>query len=230
MDGRFDELLLGMAQKHRGIDDVLNTLMCFMERRTDLFHVKEGEDDKSGFKDGEAEKMLRKQFAHFQERYLRRAQPHLIAPPRGSRAALSTASPTQGSDPTASSSSSSAGYPTNQTKPKIPDGVNASPLEGGDPGLWEREQKKAGRMVWNQTPQELTVEIDIEKCAASDLKVTLAPRSVCVKRQGEVVVEGKLFDQISVEDSTWHVEGGKQVVLSLEKKKPAFWDGFFASP
>merc|ERR1719265_2216584 len=79
MDGRFDELLLGLVQKHEGIDALWYTLMSFYERRTDLFHVKETVDDKKGFKPGEAEDMFRRQFAHFQARYLERAQPHLLA-------------------------------------------------------------------------------------------------------------------------------------------------------
>ena len=53
MDGRFvgapslaagrceDDLLLGLAQKHKGIEDLLHTLMTFLERQSDLFHVKE---------------------------------------------------------------------------------------------------------------------------------------------------------------------------------------------
>eukprot|EP00930_Biecheleria_cincta_P047267 TRINITY_DN32729_c0_g1_i1.p1 TRINITY_DN32729_c0_g1~~TRINITY_DN32729_c0_g1_i1.p1 ORF type:complete len:227 (-),score=62.09 TRINITY_DN32729_c0_g1_i1:82-762(-) len=222
MDGRFDELLLGLAQKHKGIDDLLHTLMTFMERRTDLFHVKESEEDKKGFKQGEAREMLRKQFSSFQARYLARAQPHLLARPPG-----------QGSQALAAgagySSSSSSSSPPSAAAPgkEIPNGVNASPLEGGDPGQWERQVQKGEGFTWNQTPQDVTVEIDVPKCKASDLKVVFATRSLSVKLKGEAVAEGKLFDKISGEDSTWHLDNGKQVVITLEKVKPAFWDALF---
>lgn len=81
MDGRFvgapsmspqgvgeDDLLLGLAQKHKGIEDLLHTLMTFLERQSDLFYVKErlevvtrgrsqeGEGGK-GFKEGEAREL-----------------------------------------------------------------------------------------------------------------------------------------------------------------------------
>eukprot|EP00927_Polykrikos_kofoidii_P014379 TRINITY_DN1629_c0_g1_i1.p1 TRINITY_DN1629_c0_g1~~TRINITY_DN1629_c0_g1_i1.p1 ORF type:complete len:190 (-),score=43.79 TRINITY_DN1629_c0_g1_i1:361-930(-) len=110
----------------------------------------------------------------------------------------------------------------------IPSGVSASPLEGGDAGQWEREKKTAGgRSAWNQTPTEVNVEIDVEKCTKQDIKVVLSSRKISVKRRGEVVLEGNLFDKMNVEESTWHLEEGKRVVLSLEKIKPAYWNGLF---
>merc|ERR1712228_250651 len=106
-------------------------------------------------------------------------------------------------------------------------GVGASPLEGGDPGQWEKNQEKGPGYSWNQSTQELNIEICVEKCCASDLKVDLSARKICVKRKGEVVIEGRLHDKISCEDSTWHLDSGKQIVLSLEKIRPMFWNGFF---
>ncbi|CAE7715293.1 unnamed protein product [Symbiodinium pilosum] len=155
MDGRFDELLLGLAQKHKGIEDLLHTLMTFMERRTDLFHVKEGDGDSKGFKLGEAEKMLKKQFSEFQARYLARAQPHLLAKlPQGQPGGYA------------------ALQPSSSSRQAVPMGVNPSPLEGGDPGLWERHQNQEQGFVWNQTHEEVTVEIPVEACKGSDLKAS----------------------------------------------------------
>merc|ERR1711957_380788 len=103
-------------------------------------------------------------------------------------------------------------------------GVNASPLEGGDPGLWERQKAKERGYAWNQTVQEVTVEIDVEKCTAKDIKVDLSSRKISVKCKGKLIVEGKLHDKINCEESTWHLDEGKQVVLSLEKIKETFWE------
>ncbi|CAK0899442.1 unnamed protein product, partial [Prorocentrum cordatum] len=82
MDGRFDDALIGLAEKHKGIEDILYTVMSFYERHTDLFHTQEG-DDQKGWPEGKAEETFRKQFNFFQGRYLSRAQPHLLAPRRG---------------------------------------------------------------------------------------------------------------------------------------------------
>lgn len=260
MDGRFDDMLLGLAQKHKGIEDLLYSIMSFYERRTDLFHVKDSAEDNRGFKPGQAEEMLRKQFSHFQARYLERAQPHLLARRPNSRPAAAIA---DGGAPAAASSSSAPGPPrsaaeagaeagagpaavaegaaaaggdgaaggraSNAPPAAIPSGVNASPLEGGDAGLWERETKQAGSgsCAWNQTTTEVNVEIDVEKCTKQDIKVVLASRKVSLKQRGETVLEGNLFDKISVEDSTWHLDEGKKIVLSLEKIRPAYWTGLF---
>eukprot|EP00929_Paragymnodinium_shiwhaense_P083874 TRINITY_DN44821_c0_g1_i1.p1 TRINITY_DN44821_c0_g1~~TRINITY_DN44821_c0_g1_i1.p1 ORF type:complete len:273 (+),score=74.07 TRINITY_DN44821_c0_g1_i1:119-937(+) len=260
MDGRYDDLLLGLAQKHRGIEDILYTVMSFYERKTDLFHVKDSPDDKKGFKAGEAEDMIKKQFNHFQARYLERAQPHLLARrPSGSSGGYSGAAPSAalaraagvgaagsgepsdapraagGGDAAAGGgggpdAGAGGGAPSAPSRPapkaKIPDGVEASPLEGGDPGQWARQSKAVdmGRK-WNQSPTEVNVEIDVEKCTKNDIKVVLASRKVSVKRKDEVILEGNFFDKINVEESTWHLSDGKQVVLSLEKIRPAYWEG-----
>jgi len=250
-DGRFDDLLLGMAQKHRGIEDLLYTVMSFYERRTDLFHVKEG-DSKKGFAPGHAEEALRKQFRHFQGRYLQRAQPHLIATPEeiaratsggtknkqrqsggggGSEAAATTAAgatPPAPANPTgAAVQESSSSRPT---PARIPNGVGVSPLEGGDAGQWEKQQKQGQGYTWNQSVSEITVEIDVEKCSAQDVKVTFQSKRLTVKRKGETVLEGPLCNKINCEESTWHLDSGRQIVLSLEKLQPAFWESLIQDP
>jgi len=221
------------AQKHKGIEDLLYSFMSFFERRTDLFHVKEG-DDTTGFDEGKSEEMLRKHFSTFQARYLSRAQPHLLAQPSASRQPVSSgqsSSPAQpkNSDGSVGGTPASTGETPEQQpqEQEIPMGINASPLDGGDPGLWERQQQKAKGFSWTQSVSEVTAEIDVEKCNASDIKVTFAPKKICVKRKGEVILEGRLHDKISCEDSTWHLDSGKQIVLSLEKIRPTFWNGFF---
>lgn len=238
-DGRFDELMLGMAQKHRGIDDLLYTVMSFYERRTDLFHVQEDGAAK-GHPPGKAEDMLRKQFRHFQNRYLERSQPHLLASPaevasaraasaRASGAPASADSAAGGAParPVADSVACGAAVPSQSSQASIPSGVSASPLEGGDPGQWEKVEHEGQGFTWNQSVQDITVELAVEKCPARDIKVTFAPRKLTVKRSGTTILEGKLSDKINCEESTWHLDSGKQVVLSLEKSKPVFWNGLF---
>jgi len=231
MDGRFDDLLLGMAQKHKGIEDLLYSFMSFFERRTDLFHLKEGDETK-GFEEGKSEEMLRKHFSTFQARYLSRAQPHLLVQQHGSRESVSpgqssSSARLENSDGGSGGTPASTGEAPEQKPKEIPMGQNASPLDGGDPGLWERQKQNVAGFSWTQSVTEVTAEIDVEKCNASDIKVTFAPKKICVKRKGEVIIEGRLHDKISCEDSTWHLDSGKQIVLSLEKIRPVFWNGFF---
>ncbi len=57
-----DEVLLGLAQHHNGIGDLLGTIFSFFERRTDLFHIMEEERARMGFPAGHAEQMVRDAF------------------------------------------------------------------------------------------------------------------------------------------------------------------------
>lgn len=262
MDGRFDEMLLGLAQKHKGIEDFWYTLMNFYERNTDLFHVKDSLEDKKGFKAGEAEDMVRKQFNHFQARYLERAQPHLLmrrgkdgkpiipALPASASSSSSSADAAAGgapralpmdrlraapmeaiADEVAAAEAASVGRMAPSSGPgskEIPMGVNASPLEGGDPGQWEKEVKKVAsdndRCRWNQSPQEVNVELSVNKCTKQDIKVVFSAKKISVKCKGELILDGPLHDKINCEESTWHLEDSKRIVLSLEKIRQTYWE------
>lgn len=57
-----DEVLLGLAQHHDGIGHLLDSIFSFFERRTDLYHVMQGERDKMGFPPHKAEQMVRDAF------------------------------------------------------------------------------------------------------------------------------------------------------------------------
>merc|ERR1719253_1287596 len=77
-DAKYDDLLLGIARDHGGIQPLLDTVFAFFERRTDLFHVLRGEG-KMGFPPMVSEQMVLKSFRVAQERYLQRAQPEELA-------------------------------------------------------------------------------------------------------------------------------------------------------
>jgi len=238
MDGKFDDMLLGLAQKHKGIEDLMYTLMSFFERRTDLFHVKASIEDRKGYEEGHAEEAMKKHFKLLQQRYLERSQPHLIyRPPTrhtgpAAPALADAATGETGSSPDAAGGGAGDGGAGPSRKPNttIPNGVNASPLDGGDPGQWESIEKKQENLKWNQSTNEVIVEINVEKCKASDLKIAFKARSVKVERKGEVLLEGQLYDKINVEESTWHLDEGKQICLSMEKIKEAWWDGLLVKP
>lgn len=78
-EGRFDDLLLGLASKHTNSEELMYSILSFFERRTDLFHVMETPNERMGFMPGQAEKMFFNQFDHFQQRYTARAQPDLLS-------------------------------------------------------------------------------------------------------------------------------------------------------
>ncbi|PHJ15249.1 hypothetical protein CSUI_010940 [Cystoisospora suis] len=85
-----DELLLNLARHHVDIESLLGTFFGFLERRTDFFHILDGEairlqgltEGRSmGFREGRAAQMVCDAFSRAQERYRRRVQPHLLGRP-----------------------------------------------------------------------------------------------------------------------------------------------------
>mmetsp|Transcript_51828 Transcript_51828/g.116870 ORF Transcript_51828/g.116870 Transcript_51828/m.116870 type:complete len:369 (+) Transcript_51828:119-1225(+) len=250
-DGSFDDLLLGLAQRHKGIEDLLYSILSFFERRTDFFHIMEGPEGKMGFQPGVAEKMLLKQFRHFQYRYLERAQPHLLKKEAQEAAPASTASANaaiQDSKPQVPEAAasvaamSSAATPSAPSAPPstakkgqdIPNGVDASPQDGG-PGASQERTEKVMRHIstwngaatekyyWTQSIHEVTLEVEVESgTKARDLKVDLTSTRLSIKARGKLILEGKLHEKINTEDSVWHLDENK-LVISMEKQRQTWW-------
>lgn len=58
-EGRFDDVFLGLAQQHGGIQPLLNSFFGFLHRRTDFYvQFPEGTRASMGFPPGAAEKMV----------------------------------------------------------------------------------------------------------------------------------------------------------------------------
>lgn len=77
-DGVYDEVFLGMAQRHDGIDGLLDTFFSFLERRTDFFHTLTSTKDRMGFPAGRSEQLLQETYWKHQLKYTKRAQPDLL--------------------------------------------------------------------------------------------------------------------------------------------------------
>ncbi len=77
MEGQYDDLFLGLAQRHSGIEDLLETFLSFLERKTDFFHVMTQSTEKMGFPPGVSETMMLKVFKKYQKKYEKRMQPDL---------------------------------------------------------------------------------------------------------------------------------------------------------
>jgi len=73
----FDEMFLAMAQRHEGIEPLMETFFSFLERKTDFFHVMTTKEGRMGFPPGVSERMVHRVFKKFQSKYERRAQPML---------------------------------------------------------------------------------------------------------------------------------------------------------
>lgn len=242
-DGTFDDLLLGLAQKHKGIEDLIYSILSFFERRTDFFHIMESPDSRMGFNPGIAERMMQKQFRFFQHRYLSRAQPHLLKgedAPMPDRADVvdgepgapaATTTPSASADPAASGVPAAPAAASPARGSPLPDGVPPPPQDGGP--VHEQTQQMRHISTWNgaatekyywsQTIYEVTVEVEVEKGArAKDMKVDLSASRLSVKCKGKLILEGKLHEKINTEDTMWHIDDDK-LILNIEKQRQTWW-------
>lgn len=241
----FDELLLGMAQRHNGIEHLMESIFSFFERRTDLFHVMLKDDDKMGFPPGIAEKMVLNQFKKQKRRYYERTRPSsdrgyedvLGDPPAGKGSgkgypeAVGAAGAGAGAGGGArAASSSDTGASSDTAEPQAKE--EKKPPEPGT--IQERFQHIStwnGAVCkdyrWSQSLQEVTVEIPVPKCKARDLQVDIQPTKISIKCRGEKVLSGDLDEKVFAnEDSTWSLEDGCKVVLSLDKVRHTWWKCF----
>lgn len=76
---RFDELFLAIAQNVSNIETLLETFLCFLQRKTDFFHIMTKPNESIGFPQGKAFEMVKSSFDRNQLIYLTRAQPHLLS-------------------------------------------------------------------------------------------------------------------------------------------------------
>ena len=67
-DERFDGILLQMCQGHDSMEGILNTFFSFLRRKTDFYHVLQG-DERVGFPPGVAEKLVLQAFTRYKDQH-----------------------------------------------------------------------------------------------------------------------------------------------------------------
>lgn len=219
-DGRFDDLLVNMARKHSNVEELTWSLLSFFERRADLFHVMETSSDRMGFGPGMAEKMLFKHFHFCQQRYLAKHQPHLLREPDAEPAGSSASAASAAAAPAAAA-------------PAAPDTATSGATQ--EAVIEETEELRKMKHIstwngaitdkyyWSQSLQELTVEVEVGTCKASDVKVEISATRLTVARGTEVLLMGKLHEKVLPEESIWHLEDEHQVIISLQKSRESWW-------
>jgi len=91
---------------------------------------------------------------------------------------------------------------------------------------------ECGKYRWSQTLEEMVMFVD---CAPADgralkakeLAVDVKKKSLRVAHEGAeggaVVVEGEFFGEIKEEEVMWHIESGRYLTVTVEKKKNTWW-------
>ncbi|KAI1300400.1 hypothetical protein EDD11_006206 [Mortierella claussenii] len=89
----------------------------------------------------------------------------------------------------------------------------------------ENEEQAALPYKWRQSLVDVDVSVQVPKGTRSkDLIVDLKKKSLKVGLRGQApIIEGTLFKEIKVDDSTWTLDGQKEINIHLEKLKGTEW-------
>ena len=233
---RFDQLYLTIAQGAGGIEGLLNSFFSFMIRRTDFFYEADP-GDKMGFPPGIAKKMLINIFENYQKEYYKKVPKKSIADYQKKLETIQNKMKQQKKN--TENIVQKKKLPENSLKTqnkkiekKIPVIQKKKPEKIPNPknqkynkiSTYNGGETKNYR--WSQAVRDLTVEFDLKnKTKGKELEVIIKPTYIKVyhKTDKEILAEGELYDRIRVDDSTWNIDNGKNLVLFLEKYEENIW-------
>ncbi|TNM93226.1 hypothetical protein fugu_018628 [Takifugu bimaculatus] len=233
---KFDGMLLVMAQQHEGgVQELVNTFFSFLRRKTDFFV---GGDSAGAKAHREKQLKLEREKKEKTERAAKLAAEERKKKsddgPRIQELTDEEAEKLQLElDKKKNEEDKTADAPTNAEKP-LDDSEKAkgSDSEGEDD---EKDKDKlkpnAGNGAdlpthkWTQTLSEVDLSVPFNiRIKGRDVVVDIQRRSIKVGLKGHPpVVEGQLYGEIKVEESSWLIDDGKVVTVHLEKINKMEW-------
>ncbi len=217
---RYDEVLLGLAAQHGGIEPLLKTFFSFLHRKTDFYCVfPEGTQSRMGFSPGAAEQLLLRAFRSFPPKAVGGSGGGGGGSQQGSSSNVSpTTAPTTAPAPPSSAPTLPTTAPATTT-PSIRLTAKGKQVPIGNGGA-------TARYHWTQTLQDVTVYVDTgcPGVKSKEVACSWTASTVKVAVRGTVLLEGALGGTVKTQESLWTLEGnGATLVLTLEKTVPTWW-------
>uniref|UniRef100_UPI0000ECF3DB NUCLEAR MOVEMENT PROTEIN n=1 Tax=Encephalitozoon cuniculi (strain GB-M1) TaxID=284813 RepID=UPI0000ECF3DB len=80
------------------------------------------------------------------------------------------------------------------------------------------------KYTWDQELNEINIQFPVTGDAdSSAIKIRMVGKKICVKNQGEIVIDGELLHEVDV-SSLWWVINGDVVDVNVTKKRNEWWD------
>lgn len=244
---RFDTMLLAMAQQHEGgVKDLLNTIVGFLARKTDFF---------TGGKGGEWEQVVKDTFyvhakkAKDEADKIKREKEEADRRLKGIQQKKEQERMAQDFEP------ASVTEITDQEAVKIQEDIDkekktqtevgsgdGTPVEPESAAEAEEEDdpKEKGKLKpnagngcdlenyrWTQTLEEVELRVPLRQVLRPrDLTVIINKKHLIVGIKGQpLIIDGELDAEVKIEESTWVLQDGRNLLINLEKVNKMNWWG-----
>ncbi|XP_063839671.1 nuclear migration protein nudC [Ostrinia nubilalis] len=244
---RFDSMLLAMAQQHEGgVKDLLKTIVSFLARKTDFFtggkegdwerivketfyeFAKKAQEEAQKLKreKEEADKRLKDiQQRKEQERLAQDFEPATVMEVSDQEADKIQEEIEKDKIKKTEDGSGDGAEKAEEAAAEVPEDDDDDPKEKGKLKPNSGNGCDLEHYRWTQTLEEVELRVPLRQVLRPrDLNVIINKRHLKVGIKGQpFIIDGELDSDVKIEESTWVLQDGRNLLVNLEKVNKMNW-------